>query len=65
MKIILAAALCTAAMIGQISTASAQYYRGYGPPPGGYYGGGGGYYDPTPGGYLGPRHQPMGYGEPS
>ena len=73
MKIIFAAALFTGAIIGQISTASAQYY-----PPGGYY-----YYYP-PGGYyyygspagiyngqppqdLGwnyTRNQPVGYGEP-
>jgi hypothetical protein len=33
MKLIVAAVLCTAAVIGQISTASAQYYG----PPGGYY----------------------------
>jgi hypothetical protein len=41
MKLILAAVLSTAAIIDQISTASAQYYQ-----PGGYY-----YYYP-PGGYY-------------
>ena len=58
MKMIFAAALCIAAIIGQISTASAQYYwpRGYGP---------GGWSPPEP--YydqLNPRNQPMGWSEP-
>jgi len=76
MKLVVGAVLCTAAVVGQISTASAQYYG----QPGGYY-----YYEP-PGGYyyygspagiyhaqpqieqdLGwnyIRNQPVGYGGP-
>ena len=74
MKPVVGAVLCTAAVVGQISTALAQYYG----QPGGYY-----YYEP-PGGYyyygspagvccaLSPldlgwaytRNQPVGYGEP-
>ena len=70
-KLIVATVLCTAAIISQISTASAQYY-----PPGGYY-----YYGSPAGIYYGPpdyiyyyvpqdlgwvytRHQPVGYSEP-
>jgi hypothetical protein len=65
MKLIVAAVLCTAAVIGQISTASAQYYG----PPGGYY-----YYGSPAGiccaltpqdlGWVYTRNQPVGYGEP-
>jgi hypothetical protein len=55
MKMILAAVLCTAASIGQVSTASAQYYGphdyGYGPGHGHY-------------AQFDPRNQPMGWGEP-
>ena len=66
MKVIFAAVLCTAATIGQISTASAQYY-----PPGGYY-----YYGSPAGIYYAQpqieqdlgwnytRNQPVGYGGP-
>jgi hypothetical protein len=65
MKLIVAAVFCTAAVIGQISTASAQYYG----PPGGYY-----YYGSPAGsccaltpidlGWAYTRNQPVGYGEP-
>jgi hypothetical protein len=66
MKFILAAVLCTAAMIGQISTASAQYYY-Y--PPGGYYyyGSPAGIYNGQPPQNLGwnyTRNQPVGNGGP-
>ena len=73
MKVIFAAALCIAAIIGQISTASAQYdpqsgyYYYY--PPGGYY-----YYGSPAGsccaltpqdlGWNYTRNQPVGYVEP-
>ena len=63
MKAIFAAVLCTAAAIGQIRTASAQYYG----PPGGYY-----YYGSPAGiccalspldlGWAYTRNQPVGYG---
>jgi hypothetical protein len=65
MKLIVAAVLCTAAVISQISTASAQYYG----PPGGYY-----YYGSPAGiccaqlpidlGWAYTRNQPVGDGEP-
>jgi hypothetical protein len=65
MKAIFAAVLCTAAAIGQIRTASAQYYG----PPGGYY-----YYGSPAGiccalspldlGWAYTRNQPVGYGRP-
>jgi len=65
MNTILPAVLCTAAIIGQISTASAQYYG----PPGGYY-----YYGSPAGiccalqpldlGCAYTRIQPVGYGGP-
>jgi hypothetical protein len=65
MKLIVSAVLCTAAVNGQISTASAQYYG----PPGGYH-----YYGspagsccalvPTDFGWLYTRDQPVDYGEP-
>ena len=42
MKLVVGAVLCTAAVVGQISTASAQHYG----QPGGHY-----YYEP-PGGYY-------------
>ena len=54
MKLILAIALCTAAIIGQISTASAQYY--YGSPAGIYNG------SPQPLGPPGPYYY---YGSPA
>jgi len=64
-KYILAAILCCAAIIGQISTASAQYYG----PLGGYY-----YYgspaafccalEPVDLGWAYTRIQPVGYGGP-
>ena len=64
MKLIVAAVLCTAAVIGQIGTASAQYYG----PPGGYY-----YWGSPAGnccaltppdlGWAYTRNQPAGYGE--
>ena len=63
MKLIVAAVLCTAAVIGQIGTASAQYYG----PPGGYY-----YWGSPAGnccaltppdlGWAYTRNQPAGYG---
>ena len=75
MKLVVGAVLCTAAVIGQISTASAQYYGQpggyYYEPPGGYY-----YYGSPAGIYhaqlqieqdLGwnyTRNQPVGYGGP-
>jgi hypothetical protein len=66
MKLIVAAFLCTAVVIGLISTASAQYYG----PPGGYY-----YYYGSPAGircaltpqdlgWLYTRNQPVGYDKP-
>ncbi|HJY93168.1 MAG TPA: hypothetical protein VJ255_22980 [Candidatus Acidoferrum sp.] len=65
MKLIVAAVLCTAAVIGQINTASAQYYG----PLGGYY-----YYgspaafccalEPVDLGWAYTRIQPVGYGGP-
>jgi hypothetical protein len=65
MKLVVSAVLCTAAIVGQISTASAQYYG----PPGGYY-----YYgspagiccalEPLDLGWLYTRSQPVGYGRP-
>jgi len=54
MKLILATALCTAAIIGQISTASAQYY--YGSPAAIYHG------SPQPQGPSGPYYY---YGSPA
>jgi hypothetical protein len=54
MKLILATALCMAAIIGQISTASAQYY--YGSPAGIYHG------SPEPQGPSGPYYY---YGSPA
>jgi hypothetical protein len=75
MKAIFAAVLYAAAVISQISTASAQYYG----PPGGdyhyglqYYGPPGGYYrygseccapQPVDLGWAYTRYQPVGYGE--
>jgi hypothetical protein len=63
MKLIVAAVLCTAAVIGQISTASAQYYG-----PGYYnYGSPEGFYNrllPLDLGWAYTRNQPVGYGEP-
>jgi hypothetical protein len=66
MKLIVAAVLCTAATIGQISPASAQYYYG---PPGNYH-----YYgspaaiccvlQPVDLGWAYTRAQPAGYGGP-
>jgi hypothetical protein len=72
MKLIVAAALCTAAVIGQISTASAQYYS----PPGAYYypprnyyyyGSAGDFYyilQPQNLGWNYTRNQPLGYVRP-
>jgi len=72
MKLIVAAVLCTAAIIGQISTACAQYpshgyYYYY--PPGSYYywGSPSGLYNvPTPQdlGWNYTRNQPVGYSKP-
>ena len=56
MRFILAAALCTAAIIGQISAASAQSYY-YGSPAGIYYG------SPPP--QLGPPGPYYYYGSPA
>ena len=58
MKAIFAASFCTAAIIGQISTASAQFY-----PPGGYYSPAG-VYLPQDLGWVYTRNQPVGYSEP-
>ena len=65
MKAIFSAVLCSAVVIGQTSTASAQYYG----PPGGYY-----YYGSPAGvccalspvdlGWAYTRYQPVGYGGP-
>ena len=65
MRPIVAAVICTAVIVGQIGTASAQYYG----PPGGYY-----YYGSPAGiccalspldlGWAYTRNQPVGYGEP-
>jgi hypothetical protein len=62
MKLILTIALCSAALIGDISTASAQYYgRGYGR---GYYEGPPATAPTAPPEYYANRdYQPMGYGE--
>jgi hypothetical protein len=60
MKVIFAAALCIAAIIGQIGTASAQYDPHSGPyyyyPPGGYY-----YYGSPAGIYSGQPLQDLGW----
>jgi len=73
MKLVVAAVLCTAAVIGQISTASAQYYPRTGyyyyNPPGGYYywGSPAGFYSGQPLQNLGwnyTRNQPVGEGKP-
>jgi hypothetical protein len=65
MKLVLATVFCCAAIVGDISGASAQYYG----PPGGYY-----YYGspaavccalvPVDLGWAYTRNQPVGYGEP-
>ena len=74
MKPIIAAVLCTAAAIGQIGAASAQYcspggYYYYPNPPGGYYywGSPSGLYNvlaPQSLGWNYTRNQPLGYGRP-
>jgi hypothetical protein len=72
MKVIVAAVLCTAAVIGQVSTASAQYYLSSGYyyyPLGGYYeyGSPEGFYNrlrPQSLGWNYTRNQPAGYGKP-
>ena len=56
MKLILAAALCTTAIFGEISTASAQYY---------YYGSPAGIYNGSPPPQLGPPGPYYYYGSPA